>query len=221
MWRAASLQVELMFLHVLERLLRHEMPHVAAFLDALADESGRNLNDRGLQYRDRRIIDELSPIVALTRKDQKLIVVKDFLVLAPVLEVLQAVHAADEKELAVGALVRECSQGINGIGRPGQMHLYVADMETRVVAQGELHHFQTLIVGQEVFLLLQGVLGRHYKPQLIQVGKLDQIVGQHHVTMMDGVEGTGINAYFFHVIYFRIVLRPALRPFDRLRAQGP
>ena len=78
------------------------------------------------------------------------------------------------------------------------MHLNVADMETRVIAKGELHHLEALLVIEQLILLLQGVLWRDHKPQLIQVGELDQIVGQHHVTVMDGVEGTGIDTYLFH-----------------------
>ena len=94
-----------MFPQISERLLRHEMPHVAAFLDTLADEGGRNLYNGGLQHRDWRIINELSPIVTLAREDQKLVVIEDSLVFAPVLEVLQAVHATDENELAVGEFI--------------------------------------------------------------------------------------------------------------------
>lgn len=193
-----GLLVKPILFHISERLLRHEVPHVAAFLDALADEGGRDFQNRGFQHRDRGIINEVSAIVALAREDQKLIVVEDFLVFAPVLEVLQAVHAADEDELAVGVLFREGSQGVDGIGRCRQVHLYVADKDARIVADGQLHHFQALVIIQQVLFLFQGVLGRHHKPQLVQVGEFDQIVGQHDVPMMDGVERAGIDANLFH-----------------------
>lgn len=44
-----KLRIETVLLHVAERPLRHKMPHIAAFLDALADEGGRNLQNRGFQ----------------------------------------------------------------------------------------------------------------------------------------------------------------------------
>ena len=64
-----GLLVKPILFHIQERLLRHEMPDIAPFLDALADEGGRNLQNRGLQHRDRGIIDELAAIVTLAGED--------------------------------------------------------------------------------------------------------------------------------------------------------
>ena len=68
------------------------------------------------------------------------------------------------------------------------MHLDVADTKARVVANRQLNHLKALVIIQEVVLFFQGVLRGNNKPQRIQVGELDQIVGQHHVAVMDGVE---------------------------------
>ncbi len=108
-WFCPRLQlfVKPLFFHVKERFLWHEMPHIAAFFNALADEGGRNLQNRGFQHRNRGVINKIAAIVTLTGKDQKLVVVEDFLVFAPMLQVLQAVHAADENELTIRVLFRE------------------------------------------------------------------------------------------------------------------
>ena len=102
-----SLQVELLVLHVLERFLWHEMPHVASFLDALADEGGRNLNNRGLQYGYGRVVDEMASVVTLSGEHQKFIVVQYFLVFVPVFKALKTVHSTDEDKLVVGVLYGE------------------------------------------------------------------------------------------------------------------
>jgi len=179
-----------MLFHILKRPLRHKMSHIAAFLDALADEGGRNLQDRGFHDGYRRIIGKVAAVVALSGENEEFVIVEDFLVVAPMLEVLEAVHAADENKLAIRVLLRERVQGVDGVGRSGQVHFNIADAETRVVGHGQLHHFQTLVVVEQFGFLLQRVLWRDHKPQLIQIGEFDQIVGQHHMAVMDGIERT-------------------------------
>ena len=107
------------------------------------------------------------------------------------LEVLEAVHAADENKLAIRVLLRERVQGVDGVGRSGQVHFNV----------------------QKFLFLFQRVLRRDHKPQLIQIGEFDQIIGQHHMAVMDGIERTRVYADFFHIV----VISMTLRPFDRLR----
>ena len=91
--------------HVKKHPLRHKMPHVAAFFHALADEGGRNLQNRGFQNGDGRMINKVAAVVTLAGKNEKFVIIKNFLVVAPILEILQTVHATNENKLKIRILL--------------------------------------------------------------------------------------------------------------------
>lgn len=95
----------MVLVHIAKRLLRHEMPHVAPFLHTLADKGGGNFQNRGLQNSDGRMMRQFSPIVAFAGENQQSVFVQNLLVLAPMVQVLQAVHSANEDKAAVGVLL--------------------------------------------------------------------------------------------------------------------
>ena len=97
--------VEAFLFHVFECLFWHKMSHVLSLADTVSDKSGRDLYDRGFQYRDRGMIAEFTAIVTFTGEDKEFVIVQYLLIFPPLREVLQTVHPADEDKLAIVVLL--------------------------------------------------------------------------------------------------------------------
>ena len=78
------------------------------------------------------------------------------------------------------------------------MEFDIAGTHTVVVVHGQAHHLQPLLVGEEGFALLEGVLGRDNVPHFIEVAMSQHGVADDKMPDVDGIERAKKETYLSH-----------------------
>ena len=173
-----------------------EEAEVSSFGNRRADVRRGDFQDRCLDEADAGGRCDFRHRVARARIDDEVVARQDFPGHFPAAEMRPIVGADDEVEFAIGVEAREGRQRVDGIGWAREAELDVADPEARVVADGVVDHLEAELVGEELLLHLERVLGRDDEPYFRQLGIFAEPVGQREVPDVDGIEGAGIDADF-------------------------
>src|SRR5690554_2997809 len=93
----------------------------------------------------------------------------------------------------------ECVDGVRRLWHP---EFNVAHLKTRVVVNSFNHHIKPVMILQKTFLFFQRIMWRNDKPNFMQISKFNHIIGQHHMTVMNRIEGSEKKTYTlgYHVL---------------------
>lgn len=119
---------------------------------------------------------------------QHVMVLQDQIRILPVVEMLQIVGAHDQAKFMIRISIPEAGKRIDGVGWPGKLKFNVGRAKTLITVNGAVHHLQPVMILQQMFLFLQGILRTDHKPELFDVRKLDHVVGDGHVADMNGIK---------------------------------
>jgi len=164
--------------------------NASAYLGAADVEQGNVEHaDRGWQLR-------TVYLAASARIDGDGEAVDYLLRLIPAVEMLPVVAANDERELAVGKLLAHSGERGVHIRRSRQVELVVGGHKSAAASQSLPHYLQANVVVHQSLILLQWVLRRYHKPNLVEVGLPEQGTSQCDVPFVNRVERTSENACF-------------------------
>ena len=78
------------------------------------------------------------------------------------------------------------------------MEFDIAGTHTVIVVHGKTHHLQPLLVGEQGFAFLEGVLGRDNIPHLIEVAMSQHGIPNDNVPDVDGIKRAKEESYLSH-----------------------
>lgn len=165
-----------------------EVAHVFPVCQTFADEGGTDVNQGRIHrfYVGRKCM--AFDFVSLTGIDEYGIVVQYFLGRFPAVEGTPVVCSDDEVKLFVRVDCRELAQGVDRIGRAGQPELEVGSAEAGITSHGCLGKLQAQAVIQQLFVLLERILGGDEKPYLVYISEFAQVIGQGQMPDVNGIE---------------------------------
>jgi hypothetical protein len=132
---------------------------------------------------------EARPVV-----DNERIVCDQVLVVLPAVNVLKAIGPHYYRKLLEGELFGEVSKCIYGIRRLGQGKLYIACPELGIVFYGYVDQVQAVVLIEQGMRVFEWIVRRYYKPYLVYIGMVDDMIGHYEMAGMYGVEAAEIQS---------------------------
>lgn len=77
----------------------------------------------------------------------------------------------------------------NGIRGFGKLEFDPGGLQPSVIADGEFDQMKAVIILKQASSRLQGIVRTNNHPYLIEVGEFRHVCSDHHVPVMDGIEG--------------------------------
>lgn len=108
--------------------------------------------------------------------------------LAPMRKTWDVVGSHYHSKMVMGVLFGQSVEGIYGIRRSREGQFYIASVHAGVVLGGKLQHFESQFARHKLLVHLKWVLRRDDEPYLVDISIIENPLGEHEVSVVDGVE---------------------------------
>jgi hypothetical protein len=108
--------------------------------------------------------------------------------------ILKAIGAHNYRKLLEGELFGEVCQRVYGIRRLGQGELYIAGPEFGIVFNSNIDQVQAMVLIEQGMRVFERIVRRYYKPYLVYIGMVDDMVGHYEMAGVYGVEAAEIQS---------------------------